>query len=56
MTAAAAAERPPRANAPTSVLVFVRHHFLTLYALLAFTYLMLPIRIVIAFSFNNPAA
>jgi len=33
---------------------FVRHHMLTVYALLAFVYLMLPIAIVIAFSFNSP--
>jgi spermidine/putrescine transport system permease protein len=32
----------------------VKRHVLTVYALLAFTYLMLPIAIVIAFSFNNP--
>ena len=34
---------------------FVRHHVLTAYAWLAFAYLMLPIAIVIAFSFNDPA-
>jgi spermidine/putrescine transport system permease protein len=34
---------------------FVRHQVLTAYAVLAFTYLMLPIAIVIAFSFNQPA-
>jgi spermidine/putrescine transport system permease protein len=34
---------------------FVRRHVLTAYAVLAFTYLMLPIAIVIAFSFNQPA-
>jgi spermidine/putrescine transport system permease protein len=34
---------------------FVRRHVLTVYAVLAFTYLMLPIAVVIAFSFNNPA-
>jgi spermidine/putrescine transport system permease protein len=38
-----------------SVLAFVRKHVLTVYALLAFTYLLLPIAVVIAFSFNNPA-
>ncbi len=38
-----------------SVLAFVRRHVLTVYALLAFTYLLLPIAIVIAFSFNDPA-
>ena len=34
---------------------FVRHHILTGYAMLALAYLFLPIAIVIAFSFNNPA-
>jgi spermidine/putrescine transport system permease protein len=33
----------------------VRRHVLTVYAALAFIYLMLPIAIVIAFSFNDPA-
>jgi spermidine/putrescine transport system permease protein len=33
----------------------VRHHALTAYAVIAFVYLLLPIAVVIAFSFNNPA-
>jgi spermidine/putrescine transport system permease protein len=37
------------------VLRFVRRHVLTAYAALALVYLFLPIVIVIAFSFNNPA-
>jgi spermidine/putrescine transport system permease protein len=36
------------------VWAFVRWHVLTLYSLLFFGYLMLPIGVVIAFSFNNP--
>jgi spermidine/putrescine transport system permease protein len=36
-------------------LALVRKHVLTIYALLAFTYLLLPIAVVIAYSFNNPA-
>lgn len=32
----------------------IRHHLLTAYAILAFVYLMLPIAVVILFSFNNP--
>jgi spermidine/putrescine transport system permease protein len=32
----------------------VRRHFLTGYALLAFAYLLLPIAVVVAFSFNDP--
>src|SRR5206468_3955422 len=34
---------------------FVRRHLLTAYAVLAFVYLLVPIAVVIAFSFNNPA-
>jgi spermidine/putrescine transport system permease protein len=34
--------------------VFVRHHVLTVYSFLFFAYLMLPIAVVIAFSFNDP--
>jgi spermidine/putrescine transport system permease protein len=33
---------------------FARHHVLTVYAVLAFTYLLLPIAVVIVFSFNDP--
>ena len=34
---------------------FVKHHALTVYAALAIVYLMLPIAVVILFSFNRPA-
>ena len=34
---------------------FVRRHLLTAYAIAAFAYLLVPIGIVIAFSFNDPA-
>jgi spermidine/putrescine transport system permease protein len=54
MSAAAATEARPGAKSVGSVWSFVKRHVLTVYALLAFTYLMLPIGIVIAFSFNNP--
>ena len=33
---------------------FVRHHLLTVYAIFAFAYLLVPIGLVILFSFNNP--
>ena len=33
---------------------FVKHHVLTAYALLVFAYLLIPIAVVILFSFNNP--
>ena len=54
MSAVPVARRPPRESVASRAWVFVRHHVLTVYALLAFAYLMLPIGIVIAFSFNNP--
>ena len=53
-----AAETLPARSRPglaTRVWAFVRHHVLTVYAVLAFTYLLLPIAVVIAFSFNQPA-
>jgi spermidine/putrescine transport system permease protein len=44
-----------RVRPGTSVWAFVRRHLLTAYALIAFGYLLLPIVVVIAFSFNDPA-
>jgi spermidine/putrescine transport system permease protein len=52
---AVAATAPRRQGVGAGVWTFVRHHVLTVYALLALTYLMLPIAVVIAFSFNQPA-
>jgi spermidine/putrescine transport system permease protein len=49
-----AERRRPREGAVGRVWALVKHHVLTVYSLLAFVYLMLPIGIVIAFSFNNP--
>ncbi len=54
MSAAAATAVPERRRG-SDVLGLVRRHVLTVYSLLAFAYLMLPIGIVIAFSFNDPA-
>jgi spermidine/putrescine transport system permease protein len=34
---------------------FARHHTLTVFAVLALVYLLLPIAVVVAFSFNDPA-
>ena len=51
MTAYAAS----RVSAPSRSLAFVKRHLLTVYAVAAFAYLLLPIAIVILFSFNNPA-
>jgi spermidine/putrescine transport system permease protein len=38
-----------------SLWAFVRRHVLTVYAVLAFVYLLLPIAVVVVFSFNDPA-
>ena len=54
MSAVPIAERAPRESVLSRGWAFVRHHVLTVYAVLAFGYLMLPIGIVIAFSFNSP--
>ena len=51
-TYAAAAPRPSVLSRSWG---FVKRHVLTGYAVLAFTYLLLPIAVVIAFSFNDPA-
>jgi spermidine/putrescine transport system permease protein len=51
MTAYAAS----RVSAPSRTFAFVKRHLLTVYAVAAFVYLLLPIAIVILFSFNNPA-
>ena len=51
-TYAAAAPRPSLLARSWAL---VKRHVLTVYALLAFTYLLLPIVVVIAFSFNDPA-
>jgi spermidine/putrescine transport system permease protein len=44
----------PRNGLAGRALAFCRHHLLNVYGVLALAYLMLPIAIVIAFSFNNP--
>jgi spermidine/putrescine transport system permease protein len=54
MSAVPVAERAPRDRSASRLWAFVKRHLLTVYALLAFIYLMLPIGVVIAFSFNNP--
>ena len=54
MSAASTAVAPRRVRRPLRALVWVRRHLLDVYALLALTYLFLPISVVIAFSFNNP--
>ena len=49
------AATPPHASFLSRSREFVKRHVLTVYAVLAFTYLLLPIAVVIAFSFNDPA-
>jgi spermidine/putrescine transport system permease protein len=49
-----ASSLPARARRPSATLAFVKRHALTVYAALAFTYLLLPIAVVILFSFNKP--
>ena len=49
------AATPPHASILSRSWDFVKRHVLTVYAVLAFTYLLLPIAVVIAFSFNDPA-
>src|SRR4029079_16045654 len=44
-----------RRSSASRVFAFVRRHISTLYALLAFTYLLVPVAVVAMFSFNNPA-
>ena len=45
----------PRRSVAARTWAFVRRHTLTVYAGLAFAYLLIPIFVVIMFSFNNPA-
>jgi spermidine/putrescine transport system permease protein len=55
VSAVPVAQPAPRERAWARTWAFVRRHVLTVYSLLAFAYLLLPIGVVIAFSFNNPA-
>jgi spermidine/putrescine transport system permease protein len=55
MTAGAEAIAAPRERrAGARALAFVRRQALTLYALIAFGYLLLPVGVVVLFSFNHP--
>jgi spermidine/putrescine transport system permease protein len=57
MTTAAAPHALPRRRVSplTRAWGFVRHHTITVFGILALAYLMLPIAIVVVFSFNDPA-
>jgi hypothetical protein len=54
MSAVAVEARRPKRDVLSAVWAFVRYHVLTLYSFLFFAYLLLPIAIVVAFSFNHP--
>jgi spermidine/putrescine transport system permease protein len=53
-TATEALPARPQRHAFAPVWAFLRRHVLTAYALLAFAYLLLPVAVVVLFSFNNP--
>ena len=55
MSVAAETIAAPRRRTGARALAFARRHVLTVYALVAFGYLLLPITVVVLFSFNNPA-
>ena len=52
---AIAVPAPRRRNFLSATWAFVRHHVLTVYSILFFAYLLLPITIVVLFSFNHPS-
>jgi spermidine/putrescine transport system permease protein len=54
MSAVAVPARSQRRNVLAGVWAFVKRHVLTVYSILFFLYLMLPIAVVVAFSFNHP--
>ena len=55
MSAATVTAGRPRDGPLSRFWAFIRHNVLTAYAILAFAYMLLPIAIVVAFSFNDPA-
>ncbi|HEY3551743.1 MAG TPA: ABC transporter permease [Gaiellaceae bacterium] len=54
MTSVAAEIGRPRRSTLGAAWAYVRRHVLTVYAILFFAYLLLPIGVVAAFSFNHP--
>jgi spermidine/putrescine transport system permease protein len=57
VTTVAASTQPRRdaVAALSAVWAFVKRHVLTVYSILFFVYLLLPIGVVVAFSFNHPS-
>jgi len=54
LSAVAVEPNRPRRGILASTWTFVKRHVLTVYSVLFFVYLLLPIAVVIVFSFNNP--
>jgi spermidine/putrescine transport system permease protein len=54
MSAVAVERRPARPNVASRAFAFVRRNLLTAYSILFFAYLLLPIAVVVVFSFNHP--
>lgn len=54
MSAVAVQSSRPRRGVLASAWAFVKRHVLTVYSILFFAYLLLPIAVVVLFSFNNP--
>ena len=54
MSAVAVERARTRGSAPATAWAFVKRHVLTVYSVLFFAYLLLPIAVVAVFSFNNP--
>ena len=54
MSAVAAERTPVRRSFAASTWAFVKRNVLTAYSILFFIYLLLPIAVVVLFSFNNP--
>jgi spermidine/putrescine transport system permease protein len=54
MSAVAVERQPARPSVFAKAWAFVRRHLLTVYSILFFAYLLLPIAVVVVFSFNNP--
>jgi spermidine/putrescine transport system permease protein len=55
MSAVAVERAPARRSALAATWAFVKRHVLTVYSILFFVYLLLPIAVVAVFSFNHPA-
>jgi len=54
MSTVAVPARRERRGVLSAVWAFVKRHVLTVYSILFFAYLLLPIAVVVVFSFNNP--